>query len=122
MQRLTARLLLLFALLGNFVPVALAGVAPPTAKCCLRKAVHHCHSGSIPAHDEDELSIRAASCCSHDCCGAATPAHWAQPEAKNRAIIGRSLENLLAAPQLKSFSVTAPASLSTRAPPQCAIL
>ena len=37
MHRLTARLLLFFALVGSLVPVALAASAAPTHACCLRK-------------------------------------------------------------------------------------
>ena len=44
MRRLAARLLLLFALAGNLVPLGLAMTAPAHA-CCVRKAAHshHCH-------------------------------------------------------------------------------
>ena len=42
MHRLTARLLLLFALVGNLVPLALAAGAAPPHACCLRKGVHRC--------------------------------------------------------------------------------
>src|ERR1700733_1443441 len=116
MHRLTARLLLLFALVGNFVPVALASIALPTPKCCLRKAVHHCHGSTYRA--EDELSIRSTSCCSHDCCRAATPAHWAHPQIKNRAIARNGCCALVAASRPASLSAADRASLSARAPPQ----
>jgi hypothetical protein len=75
MHRLTARLLLIFALTGNLVPLALAAATPAHA-CCLRKVANHCHT---PAAQLDQPSIRAKGCCNHDCCRAATTARSACP-------------------------------------------
>jgi hypothetical protein len=75
MHRLTARLLLIFALAGNLVPLALAAATPAHA-CCLRKVANHCHT---PAAQLDQPSIRAKGCCNHDCCRAATTARSACP-------------------------------------------
>ena len=60
MQRLTARLLLLFALAGNFLPVALAATTAPPRACCLRMA-HKCHKR--PARNPKQRSppVAAAS-------------------------------------------------------------
>jgi hypothetical protein len=65
MHRLTARFLLLLALVGNLAPLALAATAPPPRACCLRKGVHSCHDSL--ASDSGQLVIRDASCCDHDC-------------------------------------------------------
>jgi hypothetical protein len=119
MHRLTARLLLLFALLGNFVPIALAVSPASTPKCCLRKGVHHCHDTWLAG---EELSLSANSCGSHDCCRAATPAHWAHPEARNAAASAHHVELYLNNAHPASLSLVAFSSLSTRGPPQVSIL
>jgi hypothetical protein len=63
MHRLTARILLLFVLVGNFVPLALAVAAGQGHACCVRKAAHPCHGGAIA--DSSRLSIHDAGCCRH---------------------------------------------------------
>jgi hypothetical protein len=119
MHRLTARLLLLFALLGNIVPIALA-VSPTAApKCCLRKGVHHCQSASLAG---EELSLSSNSCGSHDCCRVATPAHWAHPEARNCSVAAQSVEIYLSQMRPSGLNGEAYTSLSTRAPPEFSIL
>jgi hypothetical protein len=120
MDRLIARLLLLFALVGNFIPLALAAGASPVAKCCLRKAVHPCHKASAQA--DEGFSVHSNSCCSHDCCRAVTPAHWAHPEARSGATSEYCQESCLISAQPRSLSTETYASLSTRAPPQSSIL
>jgi hypothetical protein len=119
MHRVTAKLLLLFALLGNFVPIALAVSPTATPKCCLRKGVHHCHS---TAQAGEELSLSSNLCGSHDCCRAATPAHWAHPEARNCSAAAQSVETFLSLVRPSRLNAEAPASLSTRAPPAFSIL
>jgi hypothetical protein len=119
MFRLTARLLLLLALLGNFVPAGLAAtVSAP--KCCLRKTVHHCHSSLTQA--DDGFSIRSNFCCAHDCCRAATPAQSAHPEARGETISAHRTEPYLSKSQPSGLSAKASTFLSTRAPPQFFIL
>jgi hypothetical protein len=116
MRRLTASLLLLFALAGSFVPVALAAIPASTPKCCLRKNVHHCHNSAGAA--DGELSFASASCCSHGCCRDATPAQWANPEARSRLTSALRVETYLGRTHLAKQSFEARAFLSTRAPPQ----
>jgi len=65
MQRLTARILLLFALAGTFVPAALQALAASPHACCLRKSAHRCH-----ASGSEEPTASSAGCCNHDCCHA----------------------------------------------------
>jgi len=119
MHRLTARLLLLFALLGNIVPIALA-VSPTAApKCCLRKGVHHCQTASLAG---EELSLSSNSCGSHDCCRVATPAHWAHPEARNCSVAAQSVEIYRSQMRPSGLNGEAHTSLSTRAPPEFSTL
>src|SRR6266850_690583 len=83
MHRLTARLLLLFALVGNFVPVALAlSAAPSPHACCVRKApqAHPCHGMAMATTEPEQLAVRGTGCCNHDCCRGVTVARWAQTE------------------------------------------
>jgi hypothetical protein len=118
MHRLTARFLLLFVLVGNFVPLALASVAAKPHACCLRKAAHPCHGGGIT--DSSRLSIHDASCCNHDCCRAVTTAHWAHPQPRTaslcREVISRVQELRKNPPARESFALQ-----STRAPPYCSL-
>jgi hypothetical protein len=78
MHRLTARLLLLFALAGSLVPLATAVTAAPSHACCVRKAAHHCHEPAVT--DSSRLVIRDTGCCSHDCCRAVTISKWARAQ------------------------------------------
>src|SRR3982074_1657962 len=78
MHRQTAKLLLLFALVGNITPLMLAAVAAPLHACCARKAAKHCHESA--ASEQNQPSIRASGCCGHDCCRAATKTKWAHPQ------------------------------------------
>jgi len=114
MQRLTARLLLLFALAGTFVPLVMQALAAPANACCLRKAVHRCHA---PGASQDPVASDAG-CCNHDCCRAVTTAQWANPEAWPKvasALCVANYETVLdpSTPAKKLLS-----SRSSRAPPQ----
>jgi hypothetical protein len=114
MQRLTARLLLLFALAGTFVPVAMQALAAPPHACCLRKAVHRCHQ---PGASQDPVASDAG-CCNHDCCRALTTAQWATLE------VSPNLSATLHVASYITVSLTSAAakellsSRSSRAPPQ----
>jgi hypothetical protein len=113
MQRLTARFLLLFALVGAFLPTAFAITAAPPHACCLRKAVHQCHSS-----DSDQRSLRSAACCNQGCGRAVTTKHSANlrsPLLSDFAphVSARILESPVEIPATR-FSY----SQSTRAPPQ----
>jgi hypothetical protein len=114
MHRLTARFLLLFVLVGNFVPLALAVAAGQAHACCVRKAAHPCHGGGIL--ESSQLTIHDASCCNHDCCRAVTTAHWAHPQPRTaslcREVISRVVEFRKNAPVRESFALQL-----TRAPP-----
>jgi hypothetical protein len=79
MHRLTARLLLLVALLGTFAPSALLALATPPHACCVRKA-HRCHDSIDP---DTELAIRDASCCNREASRAVTTAKWARPQPRS---------------------------------------
>jgi hypothetical protein len=117
MRRLTARFLLLFALVGTFAPLALAATAAPEHACCLRKGVHQCH-GSVP--ESDQRSIRD-SCRYHNGCRAVATSQWAHAQPSMIAPVApnveaRIAESHTASPDAKRFS-----SQSTRAPPQISI-
>lgn len=121
MRKLTARLLLLFALMGNLGPLALAtAVAPAAHACCVRKGAHHCHElghDSLPS-ETGELVVREASCCSHDCCGAKISAQWADAQSSGASFSLATIDFKTAA-SLTSFIATAVAGLrSPRAPPR----
>src|SRR5579863_3445615 len=90
MHRLTARLLLLFALAGTFVPLALAATAAPAHACCRRKAAHPCHDSA--GAESEQLAIRGTGCCSHDCCRAVTTSQWASPQPGMTADLIRNVD------------------------------
>jgi len=79
MRRLTATSLLLFALAGNLVPLALAAMADPPHACCLRKAAHPCHGSATT--ESESLIVRTGACCHQDC-GWATATRRAQNHAR----------------------------------------
>jgi len=68
MQRLIARILFLTALLGTFVPIALAIGAPAPHQCCIRKS----HAGSTRAQIEGVNHTG-------NCCPPRTSSVWAAP-------------------------------------------
>lgn len=113
MHRLTARILLLFALAGTFVPLALAATAAPPHACCLRKA-HHCHAAVA---ESDQLVVRATSCCNHDCCRAVTTRQWASPQPWVVSTFAHNVDAHVADLQAKTPPAPGAASQSTRAPP-----
>ncbi|MGC2474824.1 MAG: hypothetical protein WA485_10850 [Candidatus Sulfotelmatobacter sp.] len=115
MQRLTARFLLLFALAGTFVPVALQATAAPVRACCRRNAAHHCND-SVPS---DAPVLRDIGCCNHDCCHAIATSHWAHPQPSQAAATTQNT-----APRQIDLPSIVPATdifstRSTRAPPAC---
>ena len=117
MQRLTARFLLLFALAGTFVPLALAATTAPAHACCIRKT-HHCHEAASP---ESTQVISATTCCDHDCCRAATTSQWANPQPGMPAVVAQNVEARIAGSQSRPPATPLFASESTRAPPQLSI-
>jgi hypothetical protein len=118
MHRLTARLLLLFALTGTFAPLALAAAAAAPHACCIRKA-HHCHESAVA--ETDQLSIRSSSCCDHNCCRAATVSQWASPQPALSAIFAQQIDAGVGELQSETSFQEPSASRSTRAPPSLSI-
>jgi len=118
MQRLTARFLLLFALVGTFVPLALAVTAAPPHACCIRKAAHPCHGSSSEA---EQRTVRGPGCCNHDCCRAATTAQWAHPRGWLASTIVQNVDARIAESLAGTPATELLASQSTRAPPPISI-
>jgi hypothetical protein len=112
---LTARLLLIFALLWNLAPIALAAAAPPPHACCLRKGMqhHHCHD-----FEAKYPTFTDRSCCRPDRSQAPTvtqTAH-AQPGATIPLADGNenhSIQLRVCRPAAERFALS-----SSRAPPE----
>jgi hypothetical protein len=116
MQRRTALLLLLLALVGTFVPVALAATARPQHACCIRNA-HRCYDSAV--RPSDQLAIRGAGSCNHDCCRAVTTSQWAHPQARLLAWSFQRVEANVTGSHPTSAATELFRLLSTRAPPSC---
>jgi len=118
MQRLIARFLLLFALAGNFIPLALAATVAPAHACCFRKSAHQCHGS---AGESAQLSIRSIGCCNQDCCHAIISSQWAHPQTPTLGTFAPTLS----AHEIAARSSASPsefcASQSARAPPHFSI-
>jgi hypothetical protein len=120
MQRVIAKFLLLFALAGTFVPLALAATAAPPHVCCLRKAVHQCH-GSDADTSIDQRIIRSSACCNQQSCRAVTTSRSACPQTSLSVAFAQTVKARIAdsrpeAPATKSLSTQ-----STRGPPHVSI-
>lgn len=116
MQRLTPRFLLLFALIGTFVPLALAVTAAPPHACCLGKSVHRCHGS-----DPDERVIRGNSCCNKNYNRAVITSQWAHPQSSLASFYVQTIESRLAQSRAEAPANELLSSQSTRAPPQLSI-
>jgi hypothetical protein len=114
MQRATARLLLLFALAGNLIPLALAAVAVPPHACCIRKN-HHCHNSAATMSSQAEFHSR--DCCRQNCGHAVVTAQWAHPEAQTNSVGARILARPVALHRSAPFTTEFVAQKATRAPP-----
>src|ERR1700676_4443808 len=117
MQRLIARFLLLFALVGTFAPLALAVDAASSHACCIRKPPHQCHGSST---ESDQRAIRSTACCNHDC-RAVTTSQLAHPESRLASAFAQHVEagvveSASDVPALKCLP-----SQSPRAPPQVSL-
>jgi hypothetical protein len=112
MHRLIARFLLLVSLAANLGPLATAIVAAPLHACCVRKA-HQCHDS-----ETEQLVIRDASCCSHDCGRAITTSQWAQAQPLAAAFCAPKIETHFCKSIKSSPNTEAPSFQSTRGPPQ----
>ena len=114
MQRLIARLLLLFALAGNLFPVALAATSASSHACCARKA-HHCHQ-SVP--DEELQFSSSRGCCDHDCCHAASTSQYAHPQLSFSAISEQTVDTHRIDPRTTTDAADFPGYHAARAPPR----
>jgi hypothetical protein len=128
MQRLIARFLLLIALAGNFVPLALAVTTSPAHACCVRKVVHKCHEAGVASQPpsaqasssqvlSNQTSVHAAANCGHDCCRGAITAQWASPRFSGSTPVayaanGTVTDSQSSAPSTETFLLQ-----SSRAPP-----
>src|ERR1051326_2372887 len=119
MQRLIARLLLLFSLAGTFVPLALQATAVPPHACCLRKAVHRCHQAE--AADRHEPIAAAARCCHPNCNRAVKTSQCAHPEPSVASSFEPVRHNYQSNLQLCIPASHIFSAQSTRAPPRPAI-
>lgn len=116
MQRVTAKFLLLFALIGTIVPIATAVTAPQHA-CCSRKT-HHCHESA--SLDSTQLAITSQTC-DHDCCRAVRTSQWADPQLGITSAVVQDIELHAANLQPRTPAAQHSVSRSTRAPPQVSI-
>jgi hypothetical protein len=119
MHRLTARFLLLFALAGTFVPLALAATTPPMHACCRRKAAHSCHDSA--ALESEQLAIRGTGCCTQGAGRALTTAQWANPQPGMTAAFAPAADACLTESHPDTPATNLAASDSTRAPPQISL-
>jgi len=118
MQRLTARFLLSFAIVGAFVPLVLAVAAAPPHACCIRQAAHQCH-GSFAATDQS--AVRDTSCCRQDCCRAVRTSPSAHPQPRLASVLARHLNARILDFRAEASAAELLASQSPRAPPQVSI-
>jgi hypothetical protein len=116
MHRLTAKLLLLFALVGYLAPVAMASAAAPHA-CCLRKGIHHCQDSL--GSETGQPVIHVTSCCNGDCCRAVTTEQWAHAQAPAATSFVQNVEAYLGQSTPVSPNAEVSSFQSTRAPPAC---
>jgi hypothetical protein len=117
MHRLTAKLLLLFALVGNLIPLAMAITAAPPRACCRRMA-HRCH---VSAASEAEPVLRDPCCCNNHSRHPATTDQWAHPNTPGVQAGVPVLERLVGNSEF-AFAGAQTASLhSSRAPPSFSI-
>jgi hypothetical protein len=118
MQRLTASFLLLFALVGSFLPLAAAATTAPSHACCIRKAAHQCY-GSFG--DPDESTVRSTSCCGHDCCRGVRTSQSAHPQPTLPSIFALHQDVCIAESHATAPTAQLISSQSPRAPPQISI-
>jgi hypothetical protein len=118
MQRLTARFLLLFAVVGAFVPLVLAAAAAPPHACCIRQAAHQCH-GSFA--ETNQRAVRDTSCCRQDCCRAVRTSYSAHLQPTLASVLARHLKARILDFHAEASAADLLASQSPRAPPQVSI-
>ncbi|MFY9909584.1 MAG: hypothetical protein WCF22_03375 [Candidatus Sulfotelmatobacter sp.] len=118
MHRLTARVLLLLALAGNLIPLAMAITAASPHACCMRMA-HHCHEAA--SADAGKLVFRDPCCCNSSSRRAATTAQWAHPKTRSTQVGAPAVERLVRSIRSSFASSQSASSRSSRAPPQFSI-
>jgi hypothetical protein len=114
MQRLTARLMLLLALAGTFVPLALHAADAPVRACCRRMAMHHCHDAA--AADPHE-PIASAPCCHHNCFRGVTISQYANPQPPVARVFRPEAQNCASDFQSEIPDFEFLSTRSARAPP-----
>ncbi|HTU41468.1 MAG TPA: hypothetical protein VMF10_07140 [Candidatus Aquilonibacter sp.] len=114
MHRLTARLLLVFALAGNLIPLAMALTAAPPRACCLRMA-HRCHESATA--EGGRLFVQDPCCCNNRSRHAATTAQWAHPKSRSGHSFLPAVERLARSIQSPFAGAQAASLHSSRAPP-----
>ena len=117
MRRLTATALLLLAIAATFVPIARAlapSSAPSPHACCLRKSAHPCH-GSVS--ESEELVLRDAGCCNHECCHAVTSSQRVYAHLIALSLPVLDVGAFAAESHTANPNVQSTAFYSTRAPP-----
>ncbi len=119
MQRLTARCLLLFVLIGTLMPVALQATVTPQHACCRRHATQHCHDSADT--NPEEPVIRGAGCCNRDCGRAVTTSDWALPEPAPPAGSASNVGNHEMVSEQSSQATAFFGFLSTRGPPRSSL-
>ena len=117
MRRVTARLLLGFAILGNLAPIVWAAMTDPHLLCCVRNGVHHCHV--VEGRESEKTSFVAADCCNRDCRLAVTTAQWALAGSPIRTASAQHAEAPIAASYPGIPTSRSSRFESTRAPPFC---
>jgi hypothetical protein len=116
MQRLTARLLLLLALAGTFVPAVMQGLAPSVHACCLRKSAHRCHTTGA-----NDPIVRSTDCCPHQNTRAVTTSQWAHAQDSATSTASFDVATLERVPRALAPKKALPAFDSTRAPPHASV-
>ncbi len=116
MQRLTARLLLLLALAGTFVPAVMQALAPPQHACCLRKSAHRCHTAGA-----NDPVVGSSDCCPQQSRRAVTTSQWAHAQAASISTGSASITRLERVRGTLAPTKALPTSDTTRAPPDTQI-
>jgi len=117
MQRLTARLLLLFALAGTFLPVVLQATAAPSHACCVRKSVPLCPD----ARNGEEPVASAPGCCNGNQRQAVTRTGNAHPAPSQTDALVHEISSSEPDPRSVNPGTLIVSSHSTRAPPRTSI-
>ena len=112
MQRLTARLLLLLALAGTFVPTVMQALAPPPHACCLRKSMHRCHTMGT-----NDPIVRSSECCPQQSTRAVTTSQWAHAQDAAISTASCDITKLERVPYTLITNRALPGADSSRAPP-----